>query len=140
MSKIFLYPILIAMVIHGLKMIIDLAKKKFSWSKAFGYGGMPSSHAALVTSLATAVYLTEGLSVTFAVSVILALIVIRDALGLRGYLSRHARIIDKLIKDLPDEEEYKYPVLEERIAHTWAQLAVGALLGIIFTLLVFKLL
>ena len=137
MYKIFLYPLIISILIHGIKMIIDLFKKRFSWTKAMGYGGMPSSHAALVASLATAVYLFEGLSVAFGVSVILAVIVIRDALGLRGYLSRHARILNKLIKDLPDEEEYKYPVVEERIAHTWAQLAVGALLGIVLTLLVF---
>jgi len=137
MYKIFLYPIIISILIHGIKMIIDLFKKRFSWSKALGYGGMPSSHAALVASLATSVYLYEGLSVAFSITVVLAIIVIRDALGLRGYLSRHARILNKLIKDLPDEEEYKYPVLKERIAHTWTQLAVGALLGIIITLLIF---
>jgi len=137
MYKIFLYPIIISIVVHGIKMIIDLAKKRFSWQKAMGYGGMPSSHAALVASLAMAVYLYDGLSISFGISVILAMVVVRDALGLRGYLSSHARIINKLIKDLPDEEEYKYPVLEERIAHTWIQLAVGALLGIILTLLFF---
>ncbi len=137
MIKIFLYPIIISLLIHGIKMIIDLAKKRFSWSKAFGYGGMPSSHAALVASLATAVYLVDGMKVAFGISVILAFIVIRDALGLRGYLSRHSRVLNKLIKDLPDEEEYKYPVLEERISHTWLQIAAGAILGAVLTLLFF---
>lgn len=137
MYKIFLYPIIISLVVHGIKMIIDLAKKRFSWSKAFGYGGMPSSHAALVASLATAVYLVDGMKVAFAISVILAFIVMRDALGLRGYLSGHSRILNKLIKDLPDEEEYKYPVLEERISHTWLQIAAGVILGVVLTLLFF---
>lgn len=137
MYKIFLYPIIISIVVHLIKLLIDLAKKQFSWTKAFGYGGMPSSHAALVASLATAIYLTEGMGIAFAITIVLAFIVIRDALGLRGYLSRHARVLNKLIKDLPDEEEFKYPVLEERIAHTWLQLLVGAILGIVLTLLVF---
>ncbi|MBU1131583.1 divergent PAP2 family protein [Patescibacteria group bacterium] len=137
MYKIFLYPIIISLVVHGIKLVIDLIKKRFSWSKAFGYGGMPSSHAALVTSLATVVYLTDGLGLAFAITVILTIIVIRDALGLRGYLSKHAKVLNKLIKDLPDEEEYKYPLLEERIAHTWLQLAIGAVLGIILTILFF---
>jgi acid phosphatase family membrane protein YuiD len=64
----------------------------------------------------------------------LAFIVLRDALGLRGYLSQHARVLNKLIKELPDEAEYKFPILEERIAHTWLQLLIGAILGIILTI------
>lgn len=137
MLKIFLYPIVISLIVQSIKLLIDLIKGRFTWSHAFGYGGMPSSHAALVASLATAVYIYEGLSVSFGISVILALVVVRDALGLRGYLSAHARILNKLIKDLPDEEEYKYPIVEERIAHTWLQLLTGAFLGVILTLLIF---
>ena len=118
-------------------MLIDITKKRFSWSHLWGYGGMPSSHAALVASLATAVYLYEGVSVAFGIAVVFALVIIRDALGLRSYLSEHSRILNKLIKDLPDEEEYKYPHLEERIAHTSFQLFVGAILGIVITFLLF---
>lgn len=116
-----------------------MAKGNFNWHKSTHYGGMPSSHSALVTSLATAVYLAEGFGLAFAVSVVLAVVVMRDTIGLRGYLSQHGRILNKLIKDLPDEEEYKYPVLEETIAHTWAQVVVGALLGIILTLVILPL-
>lgn len=137
MLKLFLFPIVISLIVHAIKLIIDCCQEKFSWHKAFGYGGMPSSHAALVASLATVVYLTEGAGVAFAISIILAFIVLRDALGLRGYLSLHAKILNKLIKDLPDTEEYKYPVLEEQIAHTWLQLLVGIILGIGLTMLFF---
>lgn len=131
----FIVPLVVSLLVHGIKLIIDVFKGQFSWHKAAHYGGMPSSHAALVTSLATIVYLAEGFSPTFGLSVILAIIIIRDAFGFRGYLSEHAVILNKLIKDLPDEEEYKYPVAEETIAHTWAQLIVGGLLGILITLL-----
>jgi uncharacterized protein len=135
--KVFLMPIIISLLVHAVKLLIDLYKKRFSWSKAFGYGGMPSSHAALVSALSTAIFLMEGFSVNFSLSLVLATIVLRDAVGLRGYLTEHAKIINKLVVDLPDEEEYKYPVIEERISHTWAQLLVGALLGVILILLFF---
>jgi len=131
----FIIPLVVSLFVHCIKLIIDVTKGQFSWHKAGHYGGMPSSHAALVTSLATMVFLADGLSTTFGVSVILAIIVIRDAFGFRGYLSEHARILNKLIKDLPDDEEYKYPIVEETIAHTWAQLIVGGLLGIAITLI-----
>ncbi|MDP2586722.1 MAG: divergent PAP2 family protein [Candidatus Komeilibacteria bacterium] len=135
--KYFLIPLIISVIVHGIKLVLDIAKGRFSWHKAGHYGGMPSSHAALVTSLATIIYLNQGLSATFGLAVVLAIIVMRDAIGFRGYLSEHGRILNKLIKDLPDEEEYKYPVLQETIAHTWAQIAVGGLLGIILTLILF---
>lgn len=133
--KYFLIPLIISLIVHGIKLILDIAKGRFSWHKAGHYGGMPSSHAALVTSLAAIIYLNQGLSPAFGVAVILAIIVMRDAIGFRGYLSEHGRILNKLIKDLPDEEEYKYPVLQETIAHTWAQITIGGLLGILLTLL-----
>lgn len=132
-------PIIVSLIVHLLKLVIDLFKKRFSWQRATGYGGMPSSHSALVTALATAVYLADGISITFAISTILAILVIRDAIGLRGYLSSHGRILNKLIKDLPDEEEYKYPILEEKISHTWLQVIVGGILGILMTWLAFLL-
>lgn len=135
--KYFFLPIIVSMLVHGIKLLIDLFKGRFNWHHATHYGGMPSSHAALVASLATVVYLADGLNIAFAISVVLAVVVMRDTIGLRGYLSSHGRILNKLIKDLPDEEEYKYPILEETIAHTWLQVIIGALLGIIFTLLIF---
>ncbi|MBU1036664.1 divergent PAP2 family protein [Patescibacteria group bacterium] len=137
MYKVLILPILISLLVHSFKLLIDLAKKRFSWSKAVGYGGIPSSHAALVASVSTSIYLLQGFSIPFALSLILASIILKDAIGLRGYLTTHAKILNKLIKDLPDEEEFKYPVLEERIGHTWLQLLVGVILGIALTLLFF---
>lgn len=135
----FIIPIIVSLLVHGIKLLIDLSQGRFSWHRSTHYGGMPSSHSALVTSLATAVYLADGLNLAFAISVVLAIVVMRDTIGLRGYLSIHGRILNKLIKDLPDEEEYKYPVLEETIAHTWLQVIIGAFLGIVLTLVLLPL-
>ena len=138
MFKLFLIPVIIAIIVQLIKVCLDLSRGQISWSHITGYGGMPSSHAALVTSLATIAALTEGLdSSAFAISLVLAIVVIRDAFGLRGYLSQHSKILNRLIRELPDAEEYKYPILEERIAHTSAQLIVGGLLGILFAWILF---
>src|SRR3989338_6228508 len=101
--KYFIVPLVVAVIVHLIKILVDLLKKRFSWNRILGYGGMPSVHSALVASLATLAYLLEGFSLSFAIALILALLVMRDALGLRGYLSTHGRIINKLIKDRPDE-------------------------------------
>jgi len=95
---------------------------------------MPSAHSALVTSLATVIGFQEGLnSSAFAVSFFFALIVITDAIGFRGYLTEHSRAINKLIIDLPDELEYKYKTLNERISHTVTQVITGVITGFILT-------
>ena len=98
------------------------------------YSGMPSGHSAMVVSLAMIIALEEGLkSPLFAVSVILAIIIMRDALGVRRYLGEHGKILNILVKDLKDDQvlDERYPHLLERIGHTPAQVLVGALIGLL---------
>lgn len=135
--KYLLLPIVISLIVQAVKIILDLIKKRFSWHRTLGYGGMPSSHSALVCSLATMIYLLDGLNVAFFISAVLAIVVMRDAIGLRGYLTMHGKVLNRLIKDLPDEKEYKYPVLEETIAHSFLQVLIGGILGVVLTLLFF---
>ncbi len=120
------------------KQLIEAIRGKFSWKNLLSYGGMPSAHSALVVSLATIIGLQKGLgSSSFALSFFFAVIVITDAIGFRGYLTEHSRAINKLIIDLPDELEYKYKTLNERISHTASQVIVGAITGFILTYLTF---
>ncbi|HLD27808.1 MAG TPA: divergent PAP2 family protein [Patescibacteria group bacterium] len=135
--KYLLLPIIVSLIVQAVKVILDLIKKRFSWHRTLGYGGMPSSHSALVCSLAAMVYLLDGLNVAFFISAVLAIVVMRDAIGLRGYLTMHGKVLNRLIKDLPDEKEYKYPVLEETIAHSFLQILIGGILGVVLTLLFF---
>ena len=135
--KFLLLPIIVSLIVQAVKVILDLIKKRFSWHRTLGYGGMPSSHSALVCSLAAMVYLLDGLNVAFFISAVLAIVVMRDAIGLRGYLTMHGKVLNRLIKDLPDEKEYKYPVLEETIAHSFLQILIGGILGVVLTLLFF---
>ncbi len=120
------------------KPIIALLSGKFSWKDFLAYGGMPSAHSALVSSLASIIALKNGISSPeFAIAFFLAAIVITDAVGLRSFMTEHSKAINKIIIDLPDEKEYCYKILNERIAHTLSQIIVGSILGFIIAYLYF---
>jgi len=69
-------------------------------------GGMPSSHAAFVSALATSVGLHDGVaSATFAVAFVLASVVAYDAMGIRRHAGKHAAMLNKLIFDLKELKE-----------------------------------
>ena len=104
---------------------------------------MPSGHSAMVVSLTTIIGLKIGwLSPLFAVSFIFAIIVIRDALGIRRYLGEHGKVLNVLVKDLRDDKvlDEKYPHLLERIGHTPAQVIVGSIIGFLISVFGFLLL
>jgi len=102
-------------------------------------GGMPSSHSALVCALATGAALQDGLgSTTFAICVALAMIVMYDAAGVRQAASQQARILNQII----DEMFQGHPISEERLkellGHTRFQVIVGAAMGILGTLVMWR--
>lgn len=102
---------------------------------------MPSSHTSFVVSVTTVVGRHEGIySAAFAISLVFGLLIIRDAIGLRQFLSQHGRVLNMLIKDLPDEMEAKYPQkLAERMGHTPLQATIGGLIGLIIGLSFYQL-
>ena len=137
------YEILILPIIAGLiaqisKFFIKDNQQKFSYKNIFAYSGMPSGHSAIVVSLATIIGLLEGIeSPLFAISVILAIIVIRDAIGIRRYLGQHGQILNVLVKDLRDDNvlEENYPHLLEKIGHTPIQVFVGSIIGFVISII-----
>ena len=134
--KILFIPLLVVIIVQGMKTIYDLSKKEFTWNVFINYGGMPSGHTAMVVATATTIGLYAGLtSPVFLLSLVLAILVIRDALGFRMQLSEHAKILNKLIKELPDEKEFSYPSSPERLGHTISQVIVGGLIGFVLTYL-----
>jgi acid phosphatase family membrane protein YuiD len=120
------------------KIIYELVReRRLVLSRIVSSGGMPSSHSALVTALATAVGRVSGVqSPLFAVAVVLASIVMYDAAGVRRAVSIQARILNQMI----DEAYEGHPIAEKRlrelIGHTPIQVFVGGLLGVIVGLLV----
>lgn len=122
-----------------IKTIIHLiVTKKFVAERLIGSGGMPSCHSATVCALTTSIIINEGIhSPFFAMSVILAIIVMYDARGVRRetgiqatVLNEIVTIIEKLGADVTYDEK-----LKEFIGHTPLQVLVGAILGVIIALI-----
>lgn len=132
---LFAIPIIVMIVVQTSKVLFY--RGAWGWErlkKINAYGGMPSSHSAMVTSLVFVLGYYEGLSSpAFAVAVIVALITIRDANGFRQQVSQHSSVINKLIKELPDKEEYKFPVLKEIFGHKTTEVIGGILAGIVLS-------
>lgn len=95
-------------------------------------GGMPSSHSALVTALATGVGQTLGWdSIEFAMASIFAAIVMYDAAGVRQAAGKQARVLNQIIDELFREDKtFDEDRLKELLGHTPFQVVIGSALGI----------
>mgnify|MGYP001093431716 FL=1 len=118
-----------------LKFIIYLAvNRTLDWDRLLGDGGMPSGHSATVTALAVTAGIEYGCdSPVFAVCVVLAIIVMHDAMGVRMEAGKHAKAINELLEML-DSEETPEVKLKEFLGHTPMQVCCGAVLGFIVAL------
>ncbi|MFH1744808.1 MAG: divergent PAP2 family protein [bacterium] len=137
MLPILLPPIIAGIIAQTSKFFIKSNHLKFKRKELMSYSGMPSGHAAIVISLSVSILLNEGLgSPLFAISSVVALVVIRDAMGIRRYLGQHGRTLNILVKDLSDDNvlDKNYPHLLERIGHTPAQIIVGTAIGLVVSL------
>jgi acid phosphatase family membrane protein YuiD len=112
--------------------------RKLSLSRLFGDGGMPSGHAATVTALAATCAIEYGLSsAPFAISAILALIVMHDAAGFRLETGKQSQVINQMIDFIHSFEsgpafESK---LKELVGHTPLQVIAGSFLGLAVALI-----
>ena len=105
--------------------------RELKLSRLVSSGGMPSSHSALVTGLATSAGRIAGLgSPAFAIAAVLAGIVMYDAAGVRRAVSIQARILNQMIDDAFQGKPFAEKRLRELIGHTPIQVFVGALLGV----------
>lgn len=134
---IFSNPILIAgFASWGLAQLIKVPWNYFSsgrwdWVLLLRAGGMPSSHSALVASVAHASGLFAGFaSPIFALALTLAVIVIYDATGIRRQAGKHAEFINRIIRDRFKGKATKEHQLREVLGHTPLEALAGTLLGI----------
>ena len=114
------------------KTIYELIRQRqLTFSRLVSSGGMPSSHSAIVTSLATATGRVMGLnSAAFAITIVLAGIVMYDAAGVRRAVSIQARILNQMIDEAFQGKPFAEKRLRELIGHTPIQVFVGGILGI----------
>ncbi len=130
------------LIAQFLKLIINaIVNKKFVMSRLVGDGGMPSGHSATVTSLAVIVGLmdTDGFTgAPFAVAMILAIVVMHDALGVRRETGKQAVSIIKMAELLNDyvkehDDKVKTDKLKVLVGHTPWQVVCGSVLGAIIS-------
>ena len=120
---------LIKTIIHA------IVTKSIDFTRLIGDGGMPSGHSATVSSLATAAALVYGLgSFEFAMAFIFAIVVCKDAMGVRLETGKQAAIINDIVEAfnvLTSEEKLPDAKLKEFVGHTPLQVIAGILLGIV---------
>jgi len=114
-------------------------EKRFNFRWFVGTGGMPSSHAAGVSALATSIGVTYGFdSVLFAITLIFTSIVLFDAQGVRLAAGRQAEILNKMLDDMYWKKVLDEDKLKEFIGHTPIEVWAGTALGIMVSLLLYK--
>lgn len=133
MNKILIAGILGGLLAQICKLvIISLKHKRISIHDFFVTGGMPSSHSAFMIALTTIIYFEQGLSPLFTISLILSIIILRDAYGVRRAVGNEGKAIEKLFGIHKLKSKFHYVM-----GHTPFQVFVGALLGFIVALVVY---
>lgn len=126
---------LLAQIIKVLGEYITLSR--WNWVLLFQAGGMPSSHSAMVSAAALSIGLYVGFDQpVFAISSILAMIVIYDATGIRRETGRQAVLINTMIEDLAKGKLAQVDRLKEVLGHTPGEAVLGTLLGLVIGLIV----
>ncbi len=135
--KYIIVPITVWAFIQCFKVIWDLiVTHKFNFKRILGAGGMPSSHSAVVTSIATMIGRAEGFnSSIFALSVIFACVVMYDAAGIRRAAGKQAKLLNKLVETPGLTNIQVQEKLVEVLGHTPIQVFVGAAIGVVVGLI-----
>jgi len=136
-NRIFITTIIAWVIAQSIKVALGVIReKRFDFKWFIGTGGMPSSHSAGVTALATSVGLTHGFnSVIFAVTTIFAFIIMFDAQGVRRATGQQAEILNKIMDDIYHGNKIREDRLKELIGHTPVEVLIGGLLGILIAVI-----
>jgi len=115
-----------------LKLLMELIQHgKLNFRALVEAGGMPSSHSALVTSLAAGVGQQMGWETPeFAIALIFAIIVMYDAAGVRQAAGKQAKLLNQLVDEFFRDSELHQDRLKELLGHTPIQVFVGSIWGI----------
>ena len=132
-NKTLWIPFFLWLSIQLYKTIYELIKtRRFNFKRMMGAGGMPSSHSAVVSSLAILTGKEEGFdSSIFAIALIFAFVVMYDAAGVRRAAGKQATILNKIISTPGLTNVEVKERLVEALGHSPFQVIIGSLIGIV---------
>ena len=136
-NKVFFVTLYAWFITQSLKVVIGVVReRRFNFRWFVGTGGMPSSHAATVSALSTAVGLYSGFgSAMFVVAVTFSVIVIFDAQGVRRASGKQAEVLNKMLEDIYWKHCIREDRLKELLGHAPLEVIVGITAGITLALL-----
>ena len=139
-NKVLMTTVVSWAVAQTVKVLLGiLRERRFNFKWFIGVGGMPSSHASGMASLAASVGFICGFnSYQFAIATVIALIVMFDAQGVRRTVGIQAEILNKIMDDLYWKGKVEEERLRELLGHTPVEVIAGAVLGILISIISFK--
>ena len=126
---------------QAFKIVIALVfRRRWQPGLFFANGGMPSSHAATVTTLSLLIGRQEGyMSSLFSISLIFSIFIIMEATGLRQEIGKQAQLLNELMDGVLAHRRLDQKRLRELVGHTWGEVGGGIVFGAVFYLLVIRL-
>ncbi|MBU1727221.1 MAG: divergent PAP2 family protein [Candidatus Omnitrophica bacterium] len=136
-NKILLVTISAWFIAQSIKVILGIVReKRFDFRWFVGSGGMPSSHAAGASCLATSIGFQDGFeAVSFALAAAFAIVVMFDAQGVRRASGKQARILNKITEDIYWRGKLEEARLRELIGHTPVEVIAGFFLGVVIAVI-----
>ena len=136
--RFLLAPLLAWTIAQASKVILtSVRQRRLNLRVLAETGGMPSSHAAIVMGLTTAIGKYSGVATAqFAIALILSFVVMYDAAGLRRAAGRQAAVLNRLVEDLVHMRGMQEQRLRELLGHTPTEVLVGAIIGVVVGLLI----
>ncbi len=130
-NRILMITLLAWVIAQSTKVALGIiSEKRFNFRWFIGTGGMPSSHAAGATALATTCGLNVGFdSPIFALAAVFAVVTMFDAQGVRHSTGKQAELLNKIMDDIYWKGKIEEEKLKELIGHTPVQVFVGAIMG-----------
>ena len=139
-NKILLITLTVWAIAQSMKVLLGVIReKRFNFKWFIGTGGMPSSHAAGATALATSCGLASGFnSVEFALGAVFAIVTMFDAQSVRRSTGQQAAILNRIIDDIYWKGKIESVHLVELIGHSPLQVIVGGVIGSLLSIIFYN--
>lgn len=137
-NQIFLAWFLACVLAQSTKILLgSIRQRRFDFRWLLGTGGMPSTHAAGVTALSTAVGIRVGFdSALFSATLVFTVITLFDAQGVRRWSGRQAQLLNRMLEDIYFKRRIQEERVKELLGHTPTEVLAGMGVGVITALVV----